>query len=552
MIPGQTSFLQSLGWAVFNSLWQMALLWIIYQFIIAFIKPKKTSFKSSFASILLITGFSWFVYTFISAWSGATDTAQQFGFSPLLNPDGKAAGWLQTVFSFASVIYLILLIVPVLYFIRNYRYVLVIRRYGLEKMDVQWRVFVQKVAGQMNIPKKVKLWASEFVSSPVTVGFLKPVILVPLAAINHLTPQQLEAVLLHELSHIRRHDYLVNLIISFIKAVLYFNPFVKAFAKIVEREREKSCDEMVLQFQYDSHEYASALLTLEKTNHTRSAFFIAASGKKNDLLHRVELILGMPQKRSFTVNRLSGLLAAFICIFSLNTLLHVNKNLTGLKAGSFVSYSPVLRATQERETASAKKLIADYAKPAAGKLAANETAIDAAIEGPDNPDFVNAAFAAVEIPELKKYQEEQVKQTLEKSRKVFENEEWKALERNVAEVLTQKEKEELKATYHKEMSKLDWNKWENKLRMAYVQLDWSRVNEELTKAVNNIRIDSLQKVYNEAICKLDQANQELNTTNPKGIPDNGIATKVLGETKQQLRKTLTNLKALRNKKIVHL
>jgi hypothetical protein len=246
------------------------------------------------------------------------------------------------------------------------------------------------------------------------------------------------------------------------------------------------------------------------------------------------------------------LLAAFICIFSLNALLHVNKNLNGLKAGSFVSHSPVLRVNQERETASAKRLIADYAKPVAGKQVANETVVDAIIAAPDNPDFVNAAFAAAEIPELKKYQEEQVKQTLEKSRKVFENEEWKALERNVAEVLTQKEKEELKATYRKEMHKLDWNKWENKLRMAYDKLDWNRVNEELTKAVNNIRIDSLQKVYNDAICKLDQTNQELNTTNLKGIPDNGISTKVLDETKLQLRKTLTNLKAARNKKIVHL
>ncbi len=104
--------------------------------------------------------------------------------------------------------------------------------------------------------------------------FFKPVILVPLAAINHLTPQQLEAVLLHELSHIKRYDYLVNLIINFIQTILYFNPFVKAFVKIVEKEREKSCDDMVLQFQYDSHEYATALLMLEKTNHLHKPLIV--------------------------------------------------------------------------------------------------------------------------------------------------------------------------------------------------------------------------------------------------------------------------------------
>ena len=106
-------------------------------------------------------------------------------------------------------------------------------------------MFVKNLAAQMGIKKPVHVWISELVCSPVTIGYLKPIILVPLAAINHLTTQQLEAVLLHELSHIKRYDYLINLIINFIQTILYFNPLVKAFVKIIEREREKSCDEMV-------------------------------------------------------------------------------------------------------------------------------------------------------------------------------------------------------------------------------------------------------------------------------------------------------------------
>lgn len=549
MITGHTNFLQSLGWAVFNSLWQMALLWVLYQFIIAFIKPNKASFKSSLASFLLITGFGWFIYTFAFSWLGVARTESGIGFSAMLNPDEKAIGWLQYILSFASVIYLILLLLPALHFIRNYRYVQVIRRYGLEKMEARWRVFVQKVATQMNI-KKVQLWASEFVTSPVTVGFLKPVILVPMAAINQLTAQQIEAVLLHELSHIRRYDYLINLIISFIKAVLYFNPFVKAFTKVVEREREKSCDEMVLQFQYDSHDYASALLTLEKTNHTPTAFFLAASGKKNDLLHRVELILGVPQKKSFAVNKLTGLLAALLCIISLNALLHIQQPINGFTAGSINNHSLVFSVQPEKETITAGRLAAGYAIP--GPQKPEGTATEAMMAVPDHPDFMNAAFAAVEVPQLKKYQEEQVKQALVKSKKVFENAEWKALERNIAEVLTQQEKEELKATYEKEISKLDWNKWEEKLRIAYDKVDWNHVNEQLALAVNNIRLDSLQKVYNDALCKLDKVKEELISSKRNTVVNPQITTKVIDDSKQQIRKTLNGLKAVRNKKIVHL
>ena len=93
-------------------------------------------------------------------------------------------------------------------------------------------------------------------------------IYLPVAAINHLSPHQIEAVLLHELSHIKRFDYLINLITRIIQTILYFNPFVRAFASIIEREREKNCDEIVLQFQYEPHGYASALLALEKVSHT--------------------------------------------------------------------------------------------------------------------------------------------------------------------------------------------------------------------------------------------------------------------------------------------
>ena len=184
--------------------------------------------------------------------------------------------WLQKSLSIASVLYLFLLLLPISHFIRNYRYVRIIREYGLTKADSRWRIFVKKVAVLMGIKKPVHIWVSEFVSSPVTIGFLKPVILIPLAAINQLSPQQMEAVLLHELSHIRRYDYLVNFIINVIQSILYFNPFVKALVRTAEREREKSCDEMVLQFQYDSYEYATALLVLEKSNHRSKA---AGSGR---------------------------------------------------------------------------------------------------------------------------------------------------------------------------------------------------------------------------------------------------------------------------------
>ncbi|MEI9912486.1 MAG: M56 family metallopeptidase [Bacteroidota bacterium] len=139
--------------------------------------------------------------------------------------------WLGTMLPVASLIYLVLLVLPVFYFIRNYRYVKAIRQLELSKVDVKWRIFVQNVAARMGIKKPVHIWLSGLVTTPVTIGYIKPVILLPLAAINHLSTQQMEAILLHELAHIRRYDYLLNLVIRFIQT-----------KKVIRLELEKKDD----------------------------------------------------------------------------------------------------------------------------------------------------------------------------------------------------------------------------------------------------------------------------------------------------------------------
>ena len=560
-MTGHTNFLESLGWAVLNSLWQIALLWVAWQIITTLFKKATSSTKSSLASGLLIAGFAWFVYTFFSVFISSSTDGTVIS-SVLINTESSypVKDWLQKVLPAASALYLVLLIMPLFRFIRNYRYVQVIRQYGLTKINADWRIFVNNIANRMGIKKPVTIWISELVSSPVTIGFLKPVILVPLAAINHLTPQQLEAVLLHELSHIKRYDYLVNLVINFIRTILYFNPFVKAFVKIVEQEREKTCDDMVLQFQYDSHDYATALLMLEKTNHLHKPLIVGAVGNKNDLLHRVELIMGVKKKPVFSFNKLAGLLAGLLCIIALNILLALNKQMTaGYAASSFEKISLPLNFIEGKDALSKQ---ADEAMNKQFLKIENKVAVlqpdriaDENAVGKIDPASM-AAFANFELPaetyELKKYQEKLVKEALEASKKVLTSQQWKDVEKNIAQVFTQKEKEALKATYQKEINKFDWKQWENKLRVAYDKIDWEKVNNQLSNAVNQVRMDSLQVVYNQAISKLDFVQQELNSNNIKSIPDTDVTLKEVEQRRKEAQKALNNLKAIRSKKVVHL
>ncbi|MBL7745644.1 MAG: hypothetical protein JNN00_19390 [Chitinophagaceae bacterium] len=576
MIPGQSNFLQATGWALLNSLWQMALLWMIYQLLSVVFKKATSSQRSTLATGLVIAGFSWFIYTFTSIYfaispdNGAITSITFYG-----SNNQQLNDWLYKMLPVASIIYILLLVLPVFYFVRNYRYVQAIRRFELSKADVSWRIFVRNVAAQMGIKKPVHIWLSGLVTSPVTIGYLKPVILLPVAAISHLSIQQTEAIILHELAHIRRYDYLLNLVIRFIQTLLYFNPFVKSFVKIIEREREKSCDEMVMQFQYDPYGYASALLTLEKVNHLPKPLVVAASGAKNDLLHRIEYMMGVQKKQVISFNKLAGLFAGLLCFIALNALLILSKpvkdegksfaslprlsspfflyagdentepetaaDLPGIPVSSFVNNIKIPSENKNKDITGDR----EHERPAA--------AFNYDLNNAASSPFMNVAFTEMPlIPQLNKYQEQQVKEALDASRKVLEEKQWKAVENKIADAMTSYEKSLLKYKYDKEMSKVDWDKMEDKLRLAYNQIEWNKVNEELNKAIVEIKTDSIQQAYNTALAELSALQQELCENNLKGIPDTEISLKAVEQSKKDIQKALNNLKKVKTRKIVHL
>ncbi|HRG24314.1 MAG TPA: M56 family metallopeptidase [Chitinophagaceae bacterium] len=556
--------LQSLGWALLNSFWQMALLWVVYQLVGLFLQKSKATQRATLASTLLLTGFGWFVSNFITVYIdiSAGETISSPFAAIMYN------NWLPQSLPWISGLYLSLLLIPVFRFIRNYRYVQIIRTYGLSKIPVDWRIYVQQHAELMGIGKKVQIWVSDFVASPVTVGFLKPMILVPAAAINHLTPQQLEAVLLHELAHIRRYDYLLNLLVNIIRTILYFNPFVSALVKSLEREREKSCDEMVLQFQYNPFQYATALLTLQQTTREPQTLVLAAGGKKGDLLHRIEHIMGQPAQPVLSTRKVAGLLTILFGVIALNLVLLLPGRSTGSRVYStynssvypmdltFSDNSPLTEVAYTENPVQITNEInkTPHTDCAPAPVTTPEPAQPAA---PRYTDLVSQAYRMAgyneaEIPELKRYQEAQVKEALEASRRVMEEVQWKEVEKSIADAFSEMEKKEIKEVYERELNKFNWPQLENKLKLAYAQIDWDQVNLQLNTALNQIRIDSLQRVYNDVSIRLNEVKKEMVERKISSIPDTDITLKTIDERKKNLQESLKKLKAIREKKIVSL
>ncbi len=549
----QVDFLQSLGWSLINSLWQMALLWAIYQFITVFFHKIRAAHKTSLALLFTFSGFAWFIYTFVTSLVSESNSITSFYNSGIIDDNGWNY-FANKILPYASAAYLIILIAPVWQFVRNYRYVQVIRNSGIKKMDVAWRLYVKRTAAAMGIAREVKIWLSEWVTSPVTIGYLKPIILIPVAAINNLTPHQLEAVILHELSHIYRYDYFLNLILSFIKTILYFNPFVKLLVKNIEKEREHSCDEMVLQFQYKPGEYASALLRLEQNKHRQMV--MAAAGKNHDLLHRIESILGMRNKGWNPVRQLS---IAFLTMLGI-TLLHFFVSTEEQKPReTFYSLSSELSPYYFLNGKNVP--VNDLAvKLSQVKLVKKKNSIanplqDDFVESNSEfiaPGFMNVGFTTPIIPELEPEEESKVKEAVGATKRILQENEWKAVEKNYAEVFNSAEKTKLKSEYIYEVDKVNWNKLEDQLRLSYSQINWENVNDKINNSLTQIKLDSLQHQLNFNLKALINVENSLKENNVNGIPDTDITLQVVRDNQQKAREQLECVKAAKVKKIVRL
>ncbi|OYX92028.1 MAG: hypothetical protein B7Y76_13415, partial [Sphingobacteriia bacterium 35-40-5] len=300
----QSTFLQALGFAIAYSIWQTAIVWLLYLSITGLLHRTSAAIKYRIGVTAQIIGFCWFLLTFqfyyrqySHAWQSSGTVSPGSDIQLLVSGNTDLASriihWMirgEQFLPYISMAYLLLIVFLSVRWIMGYQQTQQIRFRGLQKMPVNYRLFVSRIAEQLGISRKIQVYLSDAVSTPLTIGFLKPVILVPLASINHLSTEQMEAVLLHELAHIKRYDYLVNILLSIAEISLFFNPFTQLLSRQIRKERENSCDDWVLQYQYNAGSYAEALLRIACLQ-TTPALAMTATGKKNELLVRVKRMI---------------------------------------------------------------------------------------------------------------------------------------------------------------------------------------------------------------------------------------------------------------------
>jgi len=170
-----------------------------------------------------------------------------------------------------------------------------LRYYRTSVPTSYWSDRVTELAQRIGIKRAVRILESSAIKAPMMAGVLKPVILTPLGLLAQLPLQEMEAILLHELAHIRRKDYLTNLLQCFAEVLFFFNPAVLWISSLIREERENCCDDIAVGETNSKRDLIKALVSFQEYRH--SQYTVAFTGGKDHLLRRVRRIVHRDDKR---------------------------------------------------------------------------------------------------------------------------------------------------------------------------------------------------------------------------------------------------------------
>ena len=327
---------QAIGWALLHLLWQATIVAAILAAVLALMSKQSANARYVTACGALAILFAMFVATAIRAYDPAAapivlDAPQSketirlsLTHIPVLIAESAAKGLKERALSavtsareaLPSIVAVWLAGVVLLSsrllvsWIRARRLV----RRGTEPATHEWQAVATRISAALGLHRTVQLLQSAAVEVPSVIGTLRPVILIPASALTGLTPEHIEMVLAHELAHIRRHDFFVNLLQAVAETLMFYHPAVWWMSQRVRVERENCCDDLAVAVCGNPIQYARALTRLEELRASSLPVVVAANG--GSLLDRVRRIAAGRAERTASSSRWAAAIAMLALILT--------------------------------------------------------------------------------------------------------------------------------------------------------------------------------------------------------------------------------------------
>lgn len=313
--------MKAICWTLIHSLWQGLVLAALAGLMMMLTKKRTAAFRYNMLAILFGVFMSVATGTFIvelNAPASAVAAGNEGGavkavvpaHQEVLLPLGtsleansgeayieKFTGYFNEHATLLVTIWFMIFLAKALKLVSGLAYIQRVRHYKTQQPAACWSQRVKELAALLGVRMPVQLLESGLVTVPMVTGILKPIILVPASLMANLPPDQVEAILLHELAHIRRRDFLVNLAQSFAETLFFFNPAVLWLSSLLREEREHCCDDMAIGVTQSRKQYVHALVSFQEYQlENDTPYAMAFPGRKNQLLNRVKRIVNNSNK----------------------------------------------------------------------------------------------------------------------------------------------------------------------------------------------------------------------------------------------------------------
>jgi beta-lactamase regulating signal transducer with metallopeptidase domain len=314
-----------LGWTVFHAIWQGAIIGLVFYFLLTAqcFKSSKARFNAAWATLFMqllssVTTFFYIQSTFQNNLdssvnqavsiqnniylSGTESISQQTSLlEKLLNLPNQYIDWISWV-------WLIGVSLMSLRLLGGFSYLFWLNKVSNSPLPIEMNLFLEQKRKEAGL-KRIMGKLSSHIQSPIVFGHFKPILLFPVALLSKLTPEQVEAVIIHELAHVKRNDYILNIFQIFIEVIFYFHPVTWWLTSIIKREREHICDDEAAGKELNQKlSYAKALLIIQENDAISSIGSLAFAKKPSEMYLRIKRILEPSKNVNFMEKTTLGIL----------------------------------------------------------------------------------------------------------------------------------------------------------------------------------------------------------------------------------------------------
>jgi beta-lactamase regulating signal transducer with metallopeptidase domain len=304
--------LMSLGWTLVHSLWQLVLVAGLLWLALRIFKSRVPAFKYGLSVGALVLSFCLSLGTFIYELAQYEKTPafsrlelKAFVSQATFLPSDTSLDWsitqgilwIENSLPFLVNFWFLGALLFLIRLLNSLSEIRILKKTSTPIVDFELEKVLYRLVGKLDISRQIQLKISARAITPLTFGTIKPIILLPAGLVFHLSPAQLEAIIAHELAHVKRNDYLTNLLLSSLEVIFFFHPCYWWMSNTVQELRENAADDLTVKAGVEPKNLATGLaevLNFAKQNPPELA--LAAGKRRNPTLQRIKRMLGYPSQ----------------------------------------------------------------------------------------------------------------------------------------------------------------------------------------------------------------------------------------------------------------